>query len=221
MATEDNNIEDLKTKTPETTPSKTDTQPEQTGDDKRFTQADMDKVISERLKRADAKAEERILEAVGLDSLDTLKGVVEAKRKSDTAAMTELEKSQVLIESANQALATAQKEVAEIKAQQIADGRRGAFNEAVRAGGSNNEAHLFLLMQAEMGPMFSSAFEDGASVPDDAKMKAFIKEVQTKFPMYFGTAGAGSPSNASGVNPPSNLETIEKAEREMTGKFRI
>jgi hypothetical protein len=221
MATDDKQDNTTKTTpatTPEstaTTPPKTETQPAQTGDDKRFTQTELDHVLKERLGRADAKAEERILELIGLDSIDALKGVVEAKRKRDADAMSDLEKATAQIEAANLARETAEKQLQAVQAQQVADGRKVAFNEAIRESGATNASDLFVLMQTNMQDTFSGVFEDGQTTPDVGKMKVFIKEVQNKYPMYFGTAGAGSPSNASGVNPTSNHDAIKKAELEV------
>ncbi len=201
------------------TPPKTETQPAQTGDDKRFTQAELDHVLKERLGRADAKAEERILELIGLDSIDTLKGVVAAKLKADKDQMTELEKVTALVESANQARETAEKQLQEVQAQQVADSRKVAFNEAIRESGATNASDLFVLMLSKMQDSFNGVFEDGQTTPDDGKMKAFIKEVQNGYPMYFGTAGGGSPSNNNGVSP-SQADFKEQAENDYRKRLR-
>ena len=74
-------------------------------------------------------------------------------------------------------------------------------------------------MQAEMANMFDAVFDDGSTSPDEGKMKALVKEVQTKFPMFFGTAGAGSPSNNGGVNPTSKQQAIEDAKEDISKIF--
>ena len=224
MATDDETKDTQDTtppKTPDTTPpaKTTETQPAQTGDDKRFTQADLDRVIQDRVGRADTKAEERILELMGLDSLDALKTVVEAKLKSDQDQLTELEKVQAEVDTANQARLEALNQLETVKAQQLTDGRKIAFNDAVRKGGANNVQDLFLLMTSQMGDSFGLVFADESTMPDDSKMTTFIKEVQQKFPLYFGTSGGGSPSNSDGLSP-TQADLVKEAEQEYTKRLR-
>lgn len=207
------------TQKPATSPA-TDTQPDKTGQgEKTFTQAELEFHISERLKRDRETQQKQIFESLGVNGLDDLKQVIEAKRKADEAQMSEVEKAQAKIAEYERKAQEAEQKLTEMQNQRIADGRKSAFADAIRQSGSDQSNHLYVLMQAEMADMFNAVFDDGSTTPDDGKMKALVKEVQTKFPMFFGTAGAGSPSNNGGVNPTSKQQSFEDAQRETIEKY--
>ncbi len=62
--------------------------------ERQFTQADLDRVAGERAKRAKKTAISELLQELGLDKVDDLKGIVTAKRKAEEDEKTELQKAQ-------------------------------------------------------------------------------------------------------------------------------
>ncbi len=205
----------------ETPTSATDTQPVQTGQDKAFSQADVDRIVGERLKRAESSIEARILESLGVQKLDDAKSLVESQRKAKEAEMSEVEKANARIAEAEKKALEAEKQVAEMQSKVLSDARRGIFADAMRKNGGSDESELYILVQAGMQDDFTAIFDDGDTKADEAKLNAFVKTVQSKFPKYFGTSGAGSPSNSNGVNPTSGIEAIKQAEQETSTKFKI
>ena len=105
--------------------------------------------------------------------------------------MSELEKAQAAIEAERKKAQEAIQRFEQLQSERVNDGRRSAFIEAVRANGGSDESNLHILVSASMGDEFSAVFDDGAIAPDESRMSAFIKSVQSKFPKYFGTSGAG------------------------------
>jgi hypothetical protein len=98
------------------------------------------------------------------------------------------------------------------------NGRKQAFLNAVQTSGGTNATRIYALMQVEKPDALSSVFGDDDATPDEGKMKSLIKQVQVDYPEYFGTSGAGSPSNSNGVAPTSQQQT-EKTVQQMTAKF--
>jgi hypothetical protein len=200
-------------------PVTTETQPAQQGTDKSYTQADIDRMISERLKRDRNAQESKLLEALGVDSIDSLKSALDAKREQDQAQMTEAEKAKAEAEQARAEASRLKQELEAMQTQRINDGRQSAFNQALRKHGAGNEDQLYILVNAQMNDKFTGVFDEGSATADDSKMTAFIKEVQAKFPMYFGNAGAGSPSNAGGINPTSKEQALKEADDSIKNIF--
>ncbi len=183
-----------------------------------FTQADVDRIVSERAKRASESAISKFLEQLGVSNADEAKATIEAEKKRKESEMSDLEKAQAEIESAKQVAEEALAAKTALEAQILANGRKQAFLKAVGNSGGQNADDLFILVQAKHGNDFVSVFGDD-STPDDKKMEAFIKQVQGSFPTYFGSAGAGSPSNAQGVAP-NQADFTEEAMKAWRSKLR-
>lgn len=181
-----------------------------------FTQADLDRIIADRLKRDRESQQAKWLESLGVTSLDDAKTALEAKRKSDEAAMSELEKYQVQLDKANKRAEEAERLRIDLENRILADSRKQTFVSAIRDNGGSNPERVYALLQVEKPDDYKSIFGEGAT-PDDNKLKALIKQVQADYPEYFGTQGAGSPSNAQGIAP--NSQNTEDLERQMKKKF--
>lgn len=190
----------------------------QSGNEKLFTQADIDRIVGERASRAKSSAVNDLLSSIGLDSIDALKTLVSSAKEREEADLTEAQKIQRQLEQERQAKAQLEAQIAEIKAQQTANARRNAIVNAVQKAGATNADDLFILVNAKKGQKIESLFKDGEASDDE--LTAFIKEVQSDFPTYFGIAGAGSPSNAGGVPPTTKAKALEQAQREAR-KFGI
>lgn len=63
-------------------------------DPPKFTQADVDRLLGDRAKRAEESTQKQILEALGVSSLDDLKKIKEDADKARKSQMSELEKAQ-------------------------------------------------------------------------------------------------------------------------------
>lgn len=200
--------------TPPTPPA---TPPEPQGaSEQLFTQADIDRIIADRLKRDRDAQEKKMLESLGVQSSKELADMLDAKRKSDEAQLSEIEKIQKQADAERLKREDLEKQLASLQARQIAESRKAVFLDAVTQSGGKDVARLFVLVNAELGDQFDSLFETDGTTADDKQLAAFIKDVQGKFPLYFGTSGAGSPSNENGISP--NANPMKEAER-MTKKF--
>lgn len=212
-------MSDDPTQTPDPVNDKTETPPDKGGTDApTFTQAELDKHIADRLKRDRDAQQTKFLESLGVTSLEEAKSALDAKRKADEAQLSELDKAQKAIEQANQARQAAEQRVTEMETRIRDDQRKQVFTRAIAEGGGNNPEDLFILVTAKYGEDFQAVFKEDAT-PDEAKLKAFVKQVQSSFSNYFGSAGAGSPPTAHGTAPTSLQKAAELAEKEIESKF--
>ena len=108
-----NNDDDLKKKKPDENGNGDDTD---TGDkkkkdqDKKFSQADMDRVVGDRAKRAKTSGVGETLEALGFESIEDAKAATDQWRKEQDAKKTEIEKAETRATKAEAEKDTAQSE---------------------------------------------------------------------------------------------------------------
>ena len=189
------------------------------GKEGQFTQGDIDR-IGTRIRHETRDVErKKILEEMGIESFDVLKSFVTDAQERKQASLSELEKATAQIEAANQKALDAEQKLSDLQAEQIAFGRGNAFKDAVRKAGSDDGDNLILLVQAKMGDMFDAVFDDGETEANEDKMDALVKEVQSKFAMFFGSSGAGSPSNNNGVAR-SSADMTKEAEAAYNRQLR-
>lgn len=183
-----------------------------------LTQADVDRIVKERLKRDRQAQESKRLEDLGLESFDDLKTMLDDYRKRKEADMSELEKAQSKIADAEKKAQEAEQRAQALQAEYLAARRREVFLKVVRDNGGHDEDDLYILVTAKHGEDLNAVFGENEATADEAKLKSFIKQVQSDHPAYFGTASAGSPSNAGGIAP-NSPEVDNEMRRTMTKKF--
>lgn len=186
-----------------------------------FTQADVDRIVGERAKRAQETARKALLEDLGLSDVDSLKSLVEDARKRKEADMTEAEKARAELEKAQAKIQEAQAELARMKAQQIESARASTIKRALQSSGAQDVDELHILINAQKSDALNAIFSDGGTDADDAKLQAFVKQAQSDYARYFASAGAGSPSNAGGISPTSKAKALQEAQREILRKTKL
>jgi hypothetical protein len=181
--------------------------------ERNFTQADLDTYAGKARTEARAAAQKKFLEDLGIESVDSLKSILEDVKKRKESELSESQKLQQQIEAANKKVQEAEQRAKDTEAKYLAEQRRSAFESAV---GGNNPKRVYALIQLEKPADFAAVFGEDAT-PDKGKLDALIKQVQADYPEYFGAAGAGSPSNAGGVAPTAQ-KPIEDARKEIQKK---
>lgn len=92
------------------------------GDEKKFTQADVDRILNERLPRAEEAANKKLFEQYGVKDAAELKAKIDKAAELEQAQMTELQKAQKAAKDAQDLLEAEKKKAtdAEAKAQETA-----------------------------------------------------------------------------------------------------
>ncbi len=202
------------------TTTTTDTAPDKGGDksggaaDKTFTQAELDRIINERLGRAKDTTTKELLAKYEVPDEDTLANLLKASKEAQEAKLSEVEK------------ATKARESAETKAKQLEDAlnaerqarRTDMLHNAVTLAAKDARARdagdVLLWLQA------NHAGELAEAISEDNKLNAkaiagLIGKAKEAKPYYFegGRAGAGpgSPSNSGGGTPSPTEEARKRA----------
>lgn len=178
-----------------------------------FTQADLDRILGERLKREREKLTRSFLDELDVESLDDLKAAQEAERQRKEAEMSEVEKANARAEKAQADAKAAQEAMLKMQAQLLADKRKAKFETALRDNGSTNTERVYKLLQMDKPNDFLAVFEDETAEYQDAKMARLIKQVQTDYSEYFGNAGAGSTSMQGTMSPNSKDDLTDMQQR--------
>lgn len=194
------NTDDKQVPTPETSQGKPEGKTEPT-----FTQADIDRLMTKTRHEARDSVQKKLLEDLGLDSFDTLKSIISDAQKRKEAEMSETQKLQAQIEAMQKKVAEAEQRAKDEAEKRLGEQRRNIFEAAIASSGGNNPKRVYTLLQLEKPNDFLAVFGDDATA-DEGKLKALIKQVQADYPEYFGSKGAGSPSNANGDAPKAGEE---------------
>lgn len=195
---------------PETTPGN---ESGQAGETATLTQSQVDAMLKKRLARAEETVMKKLLEDLGVDSLDTAKATLKAKREAEEAEKSELQKAQEQLKAEQnriKALEEAQeaREV-EIRAERLDNAIR---NEAKSEGAHDPDEVLVLLKtQGTDGLM------DDDGKPKSAKIKKLVADHrESKAHLYKPKrTSPGSPSNADGQSGSPKIKKALAAQRQF------
>lgn len=196
---------------------------QQSGDStgKTFTQEEVNRLMGERLKRAEGSWTKALLEGLGLDSLDTLKARLAPPPtgetpKPDQKATDELQKLTERLKEAEGKASAAEQALQAIHAERTREKRDGHITEALSKARSTDPKRVLILLNAEQPQLLEKVLkEDGTA--DTAALDALVKAAQEAFKPLFTGGGPGSPSNAGGrtVSPGAdqkNRATVNQTE---------
>jgi hypothetical protein len=180
----------------------------------------VNKLVGEARKSGRETAVKTLLEELGLESLDTLKALVGEVKTQRDKDMTEAQKLQAQLEQERKAKAELDSKVQALQSQFLNERKRTTFEAVAKSAGVKQADDLLILVKAKKQAEFDALFDDNGATTDD-KMKAFLKDVQTVFPAFFGAQGAGSPSNSGGMSPTTLAQASDELQRELRKKFSI
>ena len=148
-----------------------------------FTQADVDRIVQERLARAkpDASAVEAdLVKRLGVDNFDAAKSLIEMARQTEQEQLTELEQARQALESTQSKLAEAQTEAQTARATLIQERRNTALSSAL------SEAGVISVRPAVLAVLDSGVeLVNEEGVVDDDAIKAAVDKLKEDEPVLF------------------------------------
>lgn len=207
---------------PASEPAQADTEPPQKTDTvQTFTQDDLNRIAADSRKAGRASADKALLEDLGIDSLDTVKALLEDAKKHKEAEMSEAEKANAELERLNAEHDALVEELEATKTSHLQGQRDTHIKEHLLANGAKAEdiANLLILINATMASDKVALFDEDKPTPETARLEAFTKQVQGNYAMYFGSAGAGSPAIDGAARNPSPAIGKDEALKEIKKKF--
>jgi len=208
----DDDAGDPPTPPPDTTPAKGGQDGGSTG----LTQADVDRIIADRLKRDREAQRKQWLEGLGYDSEDALKADVQAKREADAASKTELEQAQAAVEAANKKVAEAEARAAQALETAKEERRNTAILNAVKD--AEKPASVLTLLIAEHAEDVAALMTDDGSI-DAKKVEALATVARKEYAGMFPSGSPGSPSNHGGKVPQPDQKVKDEVRRNIRVRY--
>lgn len=181
-----------------------------------FTQADVNRIIAERLQRAEASATEKLVKDLGVDSLSELKRFFEEARAKREAEMTEIEKANAALEAERKRRAAAEEQLQLAHAAQMAERRNRAIERV--ATNAHNTADVIRWAETDGKALLDKVIAESGAI-DDKAAQALVEACKKQMPHYFKTAGPGSPSNFGGIVPSTDEQAISRLRKERGGSL--
>lgn len=187
---------------PETPPAKTgDTGPGTPA----FTQADVDRIVGERAKRAKETAVNELLKELGFEKADDLKMIIDTERQRKEQEMSEVEKLQTKIQQLE--TQTQEAKAAQQQAEQAALATRRDSAIMTALVGVEKPQSVLTLLQTEHTDQVAAVLTDAGTVDD----KAVTQLVEIAKQDYAGmftkqNGGPGTGSHSGGKTPTGNKD---------------
>jgi len=179
-----------------------------------FTQADIDRIIGERLKRAEQTARVKILESMGIESEDEGKAFFEAERKRKEAEMSEVERANAKAEAYQKETAAAKARIQELEQQALDTKRDSALLQHLAKAHDPVTALTVLKAKHDV----STLMTDGElNVKEVEKM---VNAFTANHDYLFKSGAPGSPSNNNGRAPEMGKEAREAARSASIKRLR-
>ena len=153
------------TSTPDTTPANSGAV------DRTFTQADIDRIVQERVRRAEESTRAKMLDELGAESFDSLTSDLSEYRKRREAEMTEAEKAAKRITALEAQLAEAQEQRTIVEHQRTIDRRNNLVAQALSAAQAIDADETVTWLELHKPDALAAALsEDGQPDPDAARL---------------------------------------------------
>lgn len=173
--------------------------------------------VTDRIKRAKRTAVNALLTELGFDSIDALKQFHQTAQTAQGSIETERGKVTTL----ETAKADLEKQINDLKAAQLTGKVDGAIVAAVSTATVKAQypQDVVKFVRSELADKLKEAF-DAEGKPDEAKLTALVDEVKKQRPTWFGSAGAGSPSNRGGKPLEPNADLKAEARKQLRSQIK-
>jgi hypothetical protein len=179
---------------------------EPTNSEAKFTQADIDRILAERLSRAKESTRKELLGEFGVDNPDTLKEALKKAKEREEAEMSESQKLQKQLEIAQKANALLSEEKQNLLNAQRIERRNSAIITAAQEAKAIDPSDVVAWATGQSELIDATLKEDGTT--DTAAVKKLIDAAKKAKPHFFTSSGVGSPSNAHGRVPKASTEKV-------------
>lgn len=167
---------------------------------KTFTQEQLNAILKERLDKAESAATKRILEALGVDSLDAVKTAVTSAKTAEEANQTELQKLQKKIDAVTLAHTQAQARIDAFEQKEKIGIRNAAISKKLVEANATNAEDLLILLSVKNADLVDAALTAEGKA-DEKAIEALVAKAQAEYSGSFASKAPGSPSNARGKAP--------------------
>lgn len=178
----------------------TGTAPESSGHEMTFTQADVDRIIAERVRRATEAATAKALAKLGMSDLDTAAAALAEYQQRKQADMSEAEKAAAETAKARQEAEALKAALEAERQQRVADKRDNALAQALASAQAIDADDVVVWLQRNAQDAVRALVQTDGTIDPDG-VTALVAKARTERPHFFRPGGPGSPSNKGGEVP--------------------
>lgn len=175
---------------------------------KTFTQADVDRIIGDRLKRAEDSVLKRFLGDIGVETPDALKELVKAQKAAAEASKTETQRWEERLTALTSERDTYKAQLEQLSAARRDDKRTAALSGALRDAKATDVDDLVVLVKAKYSADLDGILGDDETVKAEALTK-LVETVRGNHARFFVSSTPGSPSNTGAKTPDRKAELIK------------
>jgi hypothetical protein len=199
-----------------TTPDTSQAQANEGNTERLLSQAEVDRIIGDRVKRATESARAKVLEELGLASVDEAKKTIEAERQRKEAEMSAVEKIQAQLDAQTKALEAEKQRASELETARRNDKRDNGLLQLL---GKAHDANMVLtLLKAKYANELETLIADDGTF-DSKTAETLINTFEGANAYLFKSGSPGSPSNSGGRVPQPDLKEAEQAVFKRFGKL--
>lgn len=188
-----------------------DTQPEKTGAAAKFTQEDVDRILADRLKRAEDAVSKRILKDLGVDSLETATSALKAHQEAEDAKKSAADKAEAKVAAVEKKLADALAQINTYAENEKIRTRNTAIQSALTTAKAHDVEDLLIIIENKYPTEIAAVMGEDGTV-DKKAIEKLMTAVKAGHGKYFTPQSPGSPSNRNGASP-NNEAALEVARR--------
>lgn len=178
--------------------------------DQRFTQADIDRIVADRLKRQEEALTKKHLEKLGVADFESAATTLKEAKTRQEAEMTELDKLRAQITDLANKNAAHLNQIEAMNRQRLTDARDSAIKAALTAARASNPDRVLTLLNAERATEVAATMAETGAI-DAKSVSALVATAQKEYAEFFRANSPGSPSNAGGTPPTVDQERIKAA----------
>lgn len=198
-----------------------DTQPvQQNGVAAKFTQEDVDRILADRLKRAEESVSKRLLETLGVDSLDTAKSALKAHQDAEESKKSAVDKAEARAKKLEEQLAEALGQIKSFGDKERVRTRNTAIQSALTEAKAHDVDDLLIIIENKYAAEVAAVMgEDG--MVDKKAIEKLVTAAKASHSKFFTPQSPGSLSNRNGVALDPQRQTREQVLTKLRSQIRL
>lgn len=196
------------------------TQPDKIGVAAKFTQEDVDRILADRLKRAEESVSKRLLGDLGVDSLEAAKNALKAQQEAEEGKKSAIEKAEARAQTLEKQLADALAQIKAFGDKERVRTRDTAIQSALTNAKAREVDNLFIIIEKKLADDVAAVLGEDGKVNDKAVEK-LVAKVKSDYASYFTPQSPGSLSNRNGVAPDPQRQSREQVLAKLRSQIRL
>lgn len=183
-----------------------------------FTQADVDRIVGERVKRAQEAALAKTLQALGVDTLDAAVAALRDHQQQQASAAAVAAQESAAVEAERARAAELESALAAERQQRLVDKRDNVLAQALAGAQAIDADDVVSWLQRSAPEQVAKLLRDDGSVDPDG-VTALVQKARTEKPHLFRPGGPGSPSNKGGEVPQVPISRRSQVAADLAARY--